>query len=342
MRSGSACPRVAALAGVVFGLALLASAPLGCSLRATHGDYDAYRSYRLADDQSARALAGATYLERYPEGVYAEEVRAALGAEEERFYAVRASSAAGLRDYLRVYPTGRHAAAAHAELQALSRRDAEDAAAVTRAREASEAAAAAALRAHRGFTRERLDLFLGVLLRVDTWGQPMEQVVQAHPELDRAFAADPRPVCDATRCTKTLRVSFALPTDEGGVVERVSQVVVVLTLDDERLLGAEVWLPGFGFSRWYELETRTAVDDEDPEARRAATSWALAEIAPMLQAALGESFTAGARPPLASTRGDVPLLVLDAGGLSVDVVVAADGAAGGVDGFVIGPRASAP
>ena len=68
----------------VSGLALLASAPLGCSLRATHGDYDAYRSYRLADDQSARALAGATYLERYPEGVYAEEVRAALGAEEEQ------------------------------------------------------------------------------------------------------------------------------------------------------------------------------------------------------------------------------------------------------------------
>ena len=230
---------------------------------------------------------------------------------------------------------------ARAELLALGQREAEDATEAERAREAQEAAAADALRAHRGFTREQLTLFLGVLLRVDSWGQPMAQVVQRHPELDRAFASLPRPLCDAARCVKTLHVSFALPTQGGAVAQRVSELRVVLRLEDERLLGAEIWLSGFGFSRWSELENRSPVDDADPEQRRAAIAWALQQVAPLLEAGLGDSFEAAERPALPSSEPSTPLVLLDAGALSVDVVVAGEGSAG-LDGLVIGPRAPTP
>lgn len=319
----------------------LCMAGVSCTLRATHGDYGAYRTYRLASDPHERSLAGANYLVAYPDGVYADEVRAALGAEEERFYASRASTAQGLRDYLRVYPSGVHSENARAELAALSRREAEDAMEAERAREASEAAAAEALRAHRSFTREQLVLFLGVILAVPRWEQPMEQVVQGHPEFDRAFASDPRPVCDAARCVKTLRVSFALPTQGGAVAQRVSELRVVLRLEGERLMGAEIWLSSFGFSRWSELENRAAVDDADPEARRAAVAWALAQVAPLLEAGLGDAFEAAERAPLPSSEPSTPLVLLDAAGLSVDVVVAGEGSAG-LDGLVIGPRVVPP
>lgn len=320
---------------------LFGAGGLGCALRATHDDYGAYRTYRLALDPHQRSIAGADYLEAHPRGVYADEVRAALGAEEERFYAARAGSAQGLRDYLRVYPAGVHSAQARAELQALAQREAEDTRDAERARQAQEAAAADALRAHRGFTREQLALFLGVLLRVDSWGQPMAQVVQRHPELDRAFAAAPRPRCDTARCVKTLQVSFALPTQGGAVVQRVSELRVVLRLENERLLGAEIWLSGFGFSRWAELENRSPVDDADPEQRRAAIAWALQQVAPLLEAGLGDAFEAAERPALPSSESSLPLVMFDAGGLSVDVVVAGEGSAG-LDGLVIGPRAPTP
>lgn len=325
---------------VVLVLALCAAA-VSCTLRATHGDYGAYRTYRLASDPHERSLAGADYLAAYPEGVYADEVRAALGAEEERFYASRAGSAQGLRDYLRIYPSGVYSQRAQADLSALSRREAEDAAEAARAREADEAAAAEALRAHRSATRDQLVLFLGVILAVDAWEQPMEQVVALHPEFDRAFASDPRPVCDATRCVKTLRVAFALPTQGGAVAQRVSELRVVLRLADERLMGAEIWLSSFGFSRWSELENRVAVDDADPEARRTAIAWALGQVAPLLEAGLGDAFEAAERAPLPASEPSTPLVLLDAPRLSVDVVVAGEGG-DGLDGLVIGPRAAPP
>jgi len=333
----------AALRSRALGVALLSvSLTLAaCTLGASHGDYGAYRSYRLATDPHDRALAGADYLAGFPHGVYADEVRAALGAEEERFYAARAGSAQGLHDYLRVFPSGRHSERARADLAALARRDAEDRAEAERAQEASEMAAAEALRAHRNATRDELVRFLGVLLAVDTWGQPMEQVVQRHPEFDRAFASDPRPVCDPTRCVKTLRVAFALPTQGGAVLQRVSELRVVLRLEDERLMGAEIWLGSFGFSRWSELENRAAVDDADPEARREAVAWALGQVAPLLEAGLGDTFEAAERGPLPASEPNTPLLSLDAGALSVDVVVAGEGSAG-LDGLVIGPRAAVP
>jgi hypothetical protein len=330
---------VAARSAVALTLLFAPVTSAGCALRATHGDYESYRAYRLAEDSQQRALAGALYLERHPRGTFADEVRAALSLEEERFYAARATSAQGLRDYLRVYPDGRYADAVRAELAGLSWREAEDVAAGERAREASEAAAAETLRAHRAFTRDQLDLFLGVLLRLRSWDLPMEQVVQDHPGFDRAFAHEPRPVCDATQCTKVLRVNFALPIADGAVVARVSEVRVVLRLEQERLLGAEVWLPGYGFSRWSELENRAPVNDDDAEARREAVRWAMAQLAPLLEAALGDSFQASARAPLPSPVGHSPLLSLDADGVSVDVVVAAEGG-DGLDGLVIGPRAA--
>ena len=140
---------------------------------------------------------------------------------------------------------------------------------------------------------------------------------------------------------KTLRVAFALPTQGGAVLQRVSELRVVLRLEDERLMGAEIWLGSFGFSRWSELENRAAVDDADPEARREAVAWALGQVAPLLEAGLGDTFEAAERGPLPASEPNTPLLSLDAGALSVDVVVAGEGSAG-LDGLVIGPRAAVP
>jgi hypothetical protein len=54
---------------------------------------------------------------------------------------------------------------------------------------------------------------------------------------------------------------------------------------------AELLLPNKGFSRWFELENRTVVTDEDPTQREQALAWALERISPAVEAAMP-----GARP----------------------------------------------
>ncbi len=324
-------------------LSLLGVAGAGCALRAPRADYSAYRAYRLADSPHDRSVAGAAYIESFPDGVYADEVRGALDLEEERFFASRRESVAGLQEYLRVYPDGRHAAAVRAELSALARREAASAAQREAQLREAEAVAADDLRAHRAWPREQLARFLAVLLRVQGWGAPIEDEVRRSPAFNEAFAASPRPICSATECVKTLRLAYTLPGVGGPPSQRSVVVEVVLRLDQERLMGAEIWLPGFGFSRWSELERRSVLSDEDPEQRREAVAWALSQIAPMLQEHLGGEARASEGAALPSSASVAPTLRLDTAGPSVDVYVAdpqgadAGGAHAGSDGIVIGP-----
>jgi hypothetical protein len=59
-------------------------------------------------------------------------------------------------------------------------------------------------------------------------------------------------------------------------------LVLRVGLEEGRVERIEVLMPNHGFSRWFELENRTIVIDEDPEARMAAIEWALQRIEPVL------------------------------------------------------------
>ena len=334
-------------------VALLATLLCGCVLGVSRDEYASYRRYRMADAPSSRLDAGREYLDAHPDGFYADEVRSAMRLREESVYASRSGSEEGLNAYLRLYPNGEYSERAREELAALAERAARDRQALEASRVRDDAAAAEMLRARREWVRDRLRDLLVPLLSIRTWGDEMEVIVARYPELDRAFSTAPRPVCDEQTCVKHLSLRYQVSGFEGPVTRSV-EVVARLELRDERLVGASLWMPGFGLSRWFELEHREAVDDADEEARHRALAWALAEVEGLLR----DHLTAGepAPEPLAATPGH-PLLSLrveartgegeaSGQGIQVDLVVAAEGDdpdllgdAFAADGFVVGPAA---
>jgi len=123
---------------------------------------------------------------------------------------------------------------------------------------------------------------------VRNYGSPIAQVARANPEFSRAFGAAPAPQCTPTRCIKHYHAHYAVPVPGGNRLEREMHLVLRVLLDGGRVERIEVLMPNHGFSRWFELENRAVVLDEDPEARMAAIEWALLRLEPTLaEAATG-------------------------------------------------------
>lgn len=263
--------------------ALLLPLCVGCSALSGKTDYRDYRTIQLADDEAARNLAMTAYLEAHPGGRWADEVRAEYEAEETLLFEDNKATVEGLVFYLEVYPSGRFAEQARARLDALAlvaqRRRADEAATREVQRERREDT----LEARRTWATQAVAFWGRVLLGVTRWGEPIADVAAGSPEFDRAFGAPPRPRCSPSECIKFYQIDYAIPVPGQTRVERTLQLLLRLHLRDQRLVRAEMLLPGRGFSRWYELENQTFVIDEDPVSRQEAIEWALARIVPSLR-----------------------------------------------------------
>jgi hypothetical protein len=82
-------------------------------------DLEDYRAYRVAAYRGTRLARAQKYLERHPDGSFAEEVRTAFDEEEPRYFSEAQESRDGIRRYLADLPRGPHADAAVAMLIAL-------------------------------------------------------------------------------------------------------------------------------------------------------------------------------------------------------------------------------
>ncbi len=251
-----------------------------CVLWAPKAEYADYRRVRLATSNVDAALARARYLRRHPRGQWAEEVRERHHAAEESLFLAGRDTPPMLEAYLSAYPKGRFVSQARdrlAALRTLERQRAEERARI-------EARRQRMLRARRQWGRRAIGFWVKTLLRLKGWGSALPEVVEANPEFDRAFGRTPRPRCVANECVKFYRLEFSVPVPGGTRLSRRLDLLLRLRVRAGRLVGADMLLPGRGFSRWFELERREPVDDLDEQRRAEVLTWALSVLEPIAKA----------------------------------------------------------
>lgn len=300
----------------------------GCATFAARGDYADYRAYRFAEGADEELSAMNHYLENQPTGHWREEVAAEHAAREEAYFVEARETPDGLATYLQVFPNGRFAEeatqrqSAFAELEAGRQRDEEARLAIERERRE------ALLLSRRQWAAEAVTFWSRVLLSVDTWNTPMEEVVAGNQVFNDAFQADPRPRCSDDECVKFYSLSYAIAVPGQTRIDREIRLQLRLHLEEQRLVGAELLMPQRGFSRWYELENQEPILDEDPESRQVAIEWALTRVATLLRESMPTAAGVDValepiRPVLVAEVEDTPTQVTEEDTLVLPVVLQA-------------------
>jgi hypothetical protein len=95
---------------------LLGACAVPRQMFASPADLEDYRAFRTAAHKGRRLAAAQRYLERHPEGAWADEVRTIFEAEESAWFEAAQSSRTRAREYVVDLPHGPHADAARALL----------------------------------------------------------------------------------------------------------------------------------------------------------------------------------------------------------------------------------
>lgn len=256
----------------------------GCSTFATHSDYAAYRSVRLAQNDDERMLAMAHYIEQNPNGMWAGEIRRDRDAREQGVWLSGNATQTGLEHYLEVYPDGQYAEQAHARLAAVTHVEEHREVEQTHVVEVQREDAATRAEERRHWVTQAAQFWARTLISIRNYGQTIGQVARANPDFSAAFGQPPAPMCTPTHCLKHYHSHYAIPVPGATRIERDMQMFMRIRLDSGRFERVEVLMPSMGFSRWYELENRTLVTDEDPEQRQQAMMWALEQLLPTITA----------------------------------------------------------
>ena len=299
---------------------VLALSSAGCAygqrLVASTEDYAAYRASRVSPTLSLRIGASQRYLERYPDGAFASEVRTGLGASDDALFASRKNSIGGLADYLHVAPLGAHAREAADELLRLRAADA--AFAEQGVAEAAERQHARTV-ARRSRVRDLALRWVSALFQPEVFRVPL---AEAPPNVIVPWSlALPEPLCEPifppvdgrhARCSK----SFVLPysvVKEGNSEERAASIVLALFEDATgRVVEAELSGPDL-FVHLEEARTGRPVSSTDP----AASIEAVASGIETLRAELGKS---SVYTPSCERSVEAPVVMgLRCGGLDLSV-----------------------
>jgi hypothetical protein len=269
-------------ARVIGVVAMLSLGLGGCAVIATHDEYASYRRIRLTRDDSERIRALAEYAQRYPSGLWIDEVRRERRAREDEVWARHNSTREGLQYYLSVYPDGRFVELAQQRLAAVTTVAARRQEEQQRVQELHEERREQAAVERRLWVTRAVQFWARTLLGIRNYGSPIGQVARANPEFSEAFGQRPEPLCTPQACIKHYRAHYVIPVPGATRIDREIHLFLRILLDRGRVERIEVLLPNKGFSRWYELENRTVVTDEDPAQRQAALEWALQRIEPVI------------------------------------------------------------
>ncbi len=254
----------------------------GCSIVATHDEYTAYRAVRLASGDEARLTAMANYAQNYPTGYWSSEIRTERESREQGVWLSSNSTREGLELYLRTYPDGTFAEQAQARLTAISSVSEHREVEQEHVAEVTHAQAQATAEERRQWVTRAATFWLRTLMGIRNYGQPISAVARSNPEFSQAFGQEPAPVCGPTQCLKHYHSHYAIPVPGATRIERDMHMFLRLRMDHGRVERVEVLMPNKGFSRWYEIENRTLVTDEDPEQRQQAIEWALGRLEPII------------------------------------------------------------
>ncbi len=265
---------------LVLGGSLLAAS--GCAVLAGKSEYAAYRAVRTAGDDQSRLLAEQAYMEANPNGQWSKQVQAHRVEAEPGVWEAGKGTRDGLEFYLAAFPDGPHVTQARPRLAALmtvhGRREDEDAR--RRAIEAQRRVQQEEQR--RTWTTRAVSYWTRTLIGLQGWGSPISEVAQANPSFSRAFGENPPPRCNADECVKFYRNTYAIPVPGATRIDRAIEFVLRLKMPGGNVDRVELLLPNKGFSRWFEMENRTIVTDEDPTQRQQAIDWVLERLAPVL------------------------------------------------------------
>jgi hypothetical protein len=246
-----------AFALVTLALGCLSSAcVVGRQLVADNGELASYRAFRVAAHEGARLRGAQRYLEAYPNGQWASEVRAAFEEEEPAYFEQAKSSRDSVRDYLVDLPRGPHADAALSLLVALDARveDVETARLLRDARRTEASLESAASKRRR--IGETIADTMAALLDPSLYGAPL---ADAPPLLRRALSGG----TDATwgGALSTRRESdlfFTIPSREGRQSRVATMTIAVETASgvvvEGRIQGVDL------FVRWDEADNLRELD----------------------------------------------------------------------------------
>ncbi len=263
----------------------LCGALVGCALSATKTEYGRYREVRLATSEQDKLLAMRSYVAHHPEGVWADEIRAYRAEAEPTVWAEGRNSYQGLSFYLKAFPDGSHVTEAKPRLAALATVEARKAGEEKLFAAAAEDREAAARLYRQTWVSRAAEFWAKTLVGLEGWGQQIPSVAQGNPEFNKAYGRSPRPRCSRQECVKFYFGQYSIPVPGGTRIDRQMQMYLRLRMDGGKLERAEFLLPNKGFSRWYEQEHRTPVLDDDPEQRKKAIEWAMAQVQPALKEA---------------------------------------------------------
>src|SRR5690606_21799592 len=140
-----------------------------------------------------------------------------------------------------------------------------------------------AAEARRTWVTRAMQFWTRTLVGIQNYGSSIQRVVGANQEFNRAFGQAPAPQCTAEYCIKHYGQVYHIPVPGATRIDRTIDVYLRLAFVRGRMERAELVLPNKGFSRWYEMENRTVVTDEDPEQRQTAINWALDRIQPVIE-----------------------------------------------------------
>lgn len=256
-------------------------------------DLEDYRAYRVAAYRGTRLARAQRYLERHPDGAFAEEVRAAFEEEEPRYFQAAQESREGVRRYLADLPRGPHADAAVAMLIALesNMQDAElaDLARKVRFEDAKLESAAAQRRA----VGETILGAVGVFLDESTYGVPRSA---ASPALRKLLFGTTPTTWGSPPARREEDLFFLLPTRP----ERESRLLTLVIGVEEkdgvvvggRISGADM------FVRWAEADQIVKLDPDAADDRTEAQVHAQSR----LEGALERRFPKAACPDRAEGR----------------------------------------
>lgn len=254
-----------------------------CATVASHTEYDAYKRIRMsAPGSDERLIAMANYAVKHPQGYWIKEIQPERENREDELWEVNKGTEEGLRRYLAFYPDGKYAEQARPRLAAVSTVTARRQTQAQRQAQTAVERRAESEEARRAWVSRAVTFWAKTLVGIRNYGSAISAVARYNPDFSRAFGANPAPVCNPNHCIKHYWQHYGVPVPGGTRIERELNLYLRAKLVASKVERIEVVLPNRGFSRWYELENRTMVEDTDPTMRQAAIEWALKKIEPAI------------------------------------------------------------
>ncbi|MCA9640758.1 MAG: hypothetical protein H6718_36415 [Polyangiaceae bacterium] len=266
-------------------LAALLAAP-GCGgvwqqVSASPDEFERYRVAKSAPEVGERLQAASDYLKVYPQGNYADELRAWFAKMEPSYYARLKTRSSGLRAYLERLPDGPHANAAReklAELEMVRGFALQHSRELTQEAQDLEAKLAGAERLRDALVAEYAT-WVRELAAIDTYDAPTSEL---HAEFIRHWRVDSPPAkCRGDACAKLVSLPYAIPA--GGKL-RARRAIFDVRLQLKRGRVQRAWITGPDlFDRLSEALSLSAVRPNDPLAHAEAIARAVQLTEQMLE-----------------------------------------------------------